>query len=112
MSHKINKCIRIQEIPEDPNKTKGDNLVPTNNEDNDLFDSIGANSNVTEIQRLGKLRNDRKKPRALLVTLANEHEGRITHAKSREIRNNSAERNVYILPALTRDDALKENQML
>ena len=67
---------------------------------------------VTEMQRLGKIRNDRKKPRALLVTLANEHEARITLAKSREFRKNLVERNIHIPPALTRDDALKENQML
>ena len=53
-----------------------------------------------------------KKPRAVLVTLANEHETRITLTKSRECRNNLVERNIYILPALRRDDALKENQML
>ena len=27
-SHNINKCVRIQGIPEDPNKTKGENFVP------------------------------------------------------------------------------------
>ena len=86
-SHNINKCIRIPLIPEDPNKTKRDNLVPTNNEVNDLLNSIGANAHVTEIQRLGKFRNDRKKSRAVLVTLANEHETRITLAKSQEFRN-------------------------
>ena len=111
-SHNINKCIRIQGIPEDPNKTKGENLVPTNDEVNDLLNSIGANAHVTEIQRLGKFQNDRKKPRAVLVTLANEHETGITLAKGREFRNILGERNIYMLPALSRDDALKENQML
>ena len=48
----------------------------------------------------------------VLVTLANELETRITLAKSREFRINLIERNIYMLPALTRDDALKENQML
>ena len=86
-SHNINKCIRIQGLPEDPNKSKGDNLVPKNDEVNDLLNSIGANAHVTEIQRPGNFRNDRKKSRAVLVTLANEHETRITHAKSQEFRN-------------------------
>ena len=111
-SHNINKCIRIQGIPEDPNKTKGENLVPTNNEVNDLLNSIGANAHVTKIRRLGKFRIDRKKPRAVLVNLANEHETRITLAKSQEFRNSLVERNIYMLPALSRDDALKENRML
>ena len=81
-SHNINKFIRIRGIPEDPNKTKGENLVPTYDEVNDLLNSIGANAHITELKRLGKFRNDRKKPRALLVILANEHETRITLAKS------------------------------
>ena len=78
--HNINKCIRIQGIPEDPNKTKRENLVPTNDEVNDLLNSIGANANVTEIQILGKFQNYRKKPRTVLVTLANEHETRNDHS--------------------------------
>ena len=101
-SNNINKCIRTQGIPEDPNKTKGENLVPTNDEVNDLLNSIGANAHVTEIQRLGKFRNDGKKARAVLVTLANEHETRIILAKSREFRKNLVERNIYMLSALTR----------
>ena len=109
--HNINKCIRIQGIPEDPNKTKGENLVPTNDEVNDLLNSIGANAHVTETQRLGKFRNDRKNPRAVLVTLANEHETRITFATSQEFRNSLVERNIYMLPALSRNDALKEYQI-
>ena len=111
-SHDINKCIKIQRIPEDPNKTKRENLVPTNDEVNDLLNSICANAHVTETQRLGKLRNDRKKPRAVSVNLAIEHETRITLAKSREFRKNVVERNNYMLPVLKRDDARKENQML
>ena len=45
--HNINKCIRIQGIPEDPNKTTGESLVPTNDEVKDLLNSIGANAHVT-----------------------------------------------------------------
>ena len=108
----ISKTIRIQGIPEHPNKTKCENLLPTNDEVNNLLNSIDANAHVSVKQRLEKFRNDRKKPRAVLVTLVNEHETRITLAKSREFRNNLDERNIYMLPALTRDDAQKENQML
>ena len=59
-SHNINKCIKIKGIPEDLIKTKGENFVPTNDEVNDLLNSIGANAHVTETQRLGKFWNDRK----------------------------------------------------
>ena len=105
-SYNINKCIRIQGI------TERENLVQTNNELNNLLKPIGANANVTGIQRLRKFRMIEKKPRAVLITLASEHETRITLAKSREFRNILVGRNIYMLPALTRDDALKENQML
>ena len=81
---------------------KGENIVQINEKVNDLLKSIGANAHVTEIQRLGKLQNDSKKPRAVLVTLANEHEARITLAKSREFRNSLVERKIYILTALTK----------
>ena len=52
-----------------------------------------------------------KKQRGVSVSLANEHEARLTLAKGQEFRNNWDEKNIYILPKLTRDDALKENQM-
>ena len=111
-SHNIKKCIRIQGLPEDSNETKEENLVPTNDEVNDLLNSIGANAHITQIQRLEKFRNDRKKPRAVFLTFANEHETRITLAKNRDFRSNLVERNINMQPALMKDDALKENQML
>ena len=51
-----------------------------------------------------------EKSKGVLVTLANEQETRITLAKSQELRNNLFERNNYMLPALKRVDALKENR--
>ena len=62
-NYNVLKRIRIQGIPEDPNKKKAENLVPrnpTNDEVKDLLDSIFANTHTTEIQRHGKFRNDRK----------------------------------------------------
>ena len=59
-SHSIKKCIRMKGIPEDPNKSKEENLVPTNDEANDLLNSMCANAHVRVIQRPGKFRNDRK----------------------------------------------------
>ena len=99
-SNNFFKCIRIQAIPQVPNKTKGENLVPTNIETNDVLDSIRANALDTEIQRPGKFRNDRKNPRAAIVTLANEHETRIIFAVIQEIRKNLVERDVYMLQKL------------
>ena len=47
-----------------------------------------------------------KKQRVVSVSLANKHEAKLTVAKSQEFRNISDERNIYILPKLTRDDEL------
>ena len=52
-SHDINKSIRIEGIPEDPNKTKKENVFPKNYEVNNLLSPIGVNAHVIEIQRLG-----------------------------------------------------------
>ena len=78
---------------------KEENFLQTNDEVNDLLDSIGANTHVTEIQRLGKILKDRQPPSVVLVTLANKHAARITLAKKQEFINNLVERNIYILPA-------------
>ena len=52
--------MRIQGTTEDPNKTKEENLAPTNNEINNLLHLIGAKAHVTKIQKLGNFRNERK----------------------------------------------------
>ena len=50
----------MQRIPEDHKKNDRGKSFP-NDEVNGLLKSIGANEYVTEKQRLGELRNDRKK---------------------------------------------------
>ena len=72
-----------------------------------MLKSISANAHVTEIHKLGKFRNGRKKQKAVLVTLAKEHEARVTLVETREFSNNLVERKIDILSALTKDDALK-----
>ena len=90
----MNECIGKRGLPEDPNKMKGENFVPTNDEVNDLLDSIVANEHVTEMQELRTCRYDRKKPRAVLVTLTIEKEAGITLAKSQEFRKSLVETNI------------------
>lgn len=111
-NHSINKCFRIQGVPEDPKKTKGENMVPTNEKVTEILNIIGANPKVEEFKRLGKFSTERKKPRTLLVTVSNEHEARLILAKSHEYRDKLTEKNLYILPALTKEDAIRENQVL
>ena len=90
----MNECIRKRGIPEDLNKMKGEHFVPTNNKVNDLLESIVANEHVTEMQGLGTCRYDRKKPRAVLVTLTVEKEASITLAKMQEFRKSLVETNI------------------
>ena len=105
----IKQSFRIQGIPEDHNKTKSENLVPTTDEVHEILSEIGVRPEVKELKRLGEFKRERKKPRTLLVTFANEHEARLALAKSIEHREELAKRNIYLLPALSKEDALKEN---
>ena len=60
-THLINKSLgKIQGIPDNPNKTKGENLVQTIDEINGLLNTKSANAHVTKIQRLRKFRYDSK----------------------------------------------------
>ena len=81
-NHNISQSLRSQGVPEDPNKSKGENLVPTNAEGNDILDTMEVKTSIVELRRLGKFDAERKKPRTLLVTLPNEHEPCPTLAKS------------------------------
>ena len=86
--------------------------VATTDEVNEILSEIGVTPEVKELKRLGEFKRDRKKPRTLLVTVANEHEARLALAKSIEHREELAKRNIYLLPALSKEDALKENLIL
>ena len=108
----IKQKFRLQGIPEDQNKTKAENLGPTTDEVNEILSEIGVRPEVKEVKRLGEFKRERKKPRTLLVTVANEHEARLALAKIIEHRKELAKRNIYLLPALSKEDALKENLIL
>ena len=104
--------MRIQGVPEDPSKSKGENLVPTNAEVNAILERMGVKTSILELRRFGKFDAERKKPRPLLVTLPNEHEARLKLAKSHEHREMLKQKGVFILPALSKEDALEENLIL
>ena len=103
----ISQSFRIQGIPEDPTKTKGENLVPINDEVTEILSQIGATPKVLELKHLAKLSAEWKKPRTLLITVSSEHEARLTLAKSHERREVYYKKNVYILPASSNEDAIK-----
>ena len=85
-NHNISQSFRKQGIPEDPTKTKGENLVPTKDQVTEKLSQTGVTPKALELKRLGKLNAEQKKPRTLLVTVSSELEARLTLAKRYEQR--------------------------
>ena len=110
LDHNIRKSIQIQGIPEDPDKAES--FVPTTNEVKDVLNRIGVATQITELKRLGKFSNTRKRPRTLLLTLPTEHDARLVLAKAHVKRTVLTEKGVFILPDLSRQDAIKEKLCL
>ena len=111
-THNTERSFRIQGISEDPEKSRNENLIPTNEKVNEVLKCLGVNPQVFEMKRLGKFNKDRTKPRTLLVTLATSHEVRLVLAKSVERRNELKSQNVFISQALSKDEAIKESLCL
>ena len=82
--HNINKNLRIQGISEDPEKSKGKNLVPTTEKVHEVLNKLRVKLQIKEIKRLGKSSKERIKSRTSLITLSLEHEARLVLAKSFE----------------------------
>lgn len=112
--HNINKSFRVQGIPEDLSKSKSENLVPTSETIEEVLNICGVQPRpvIAEMKRLGKFDEKRNKPRTVMVSLNNEHEVRMILATAKTKRKDLADRNIYILPALTPEDAKKENMIL
>ena len=77
-----------------------------------MLNRIGVTTQITELKRLGIFSNTRKKPRILLQTLQTEHDARLVLSRAREKRTVLTEKGVFILPALSKKDAIKENLCL
>ena len=112
LNHNISSSLRIHGIPEDLDKKKYENLVPTTEKVNEILTKIGVDTKVKELRRLGKFDKDRKKSRTVLVTFNTEHESRLVLAKSFEKRTELKDENIFLMPMLSREDALKENLCL
>ena len=91
---------------------KSENILLTNEKLKDVFNTLGVTSLIVNVKRLGKFDNSRSKPRTIIVEVSNECEKRAIFAKSIEKRTELKNKNVYILPALTREEAFKENACL
>ena len=107
--HNIIKNFRIQGIREDPEKSKGENFVPTTEKNHKVRNKLGVKPQIEEIKVLGKFSKERIKSRTLLITLSTEHEARLVLAKSFEKRNELRDEENYLRPALSKEDARKEN---
>ena len=112
VDHDTNKSLRIQGIPEDFDKPAKENILLTNEKLKDVFNTLGVTSPIVNVKRLGKFDNSRSKPRTIMVEVSNEWEKRTIFAKSIEKRTELMNKNIYILPALTREEAFEENACL
>ena len=108
----ISASFRIQGIAEDPDKTIDQDLVPTTGKVKNILQSFNVNTEITSRKRLGKFDKTRIKPRTLLVTVRNEYDKKLIMAKSVENREVLTEESIYFLPALSKADVIKENQVL
>ena len=78
----IKDSFRIQDIPEDVEKSCGENLVPPTEKFNDVLMTIGVQPQIKEMKRLGKFSKEQAKPRTLLVTVSIEHKTSMALAKN------------------------------
>ena len=85
---------------------------PTTEKLHEVLNKLGVKPQIEEIKRLGKFSKERIKSRTLLITLSTEHEARLFLAKSFEKRDELRDEEIYLLPALSKEDARKENLCL
>ena len=96
LNHNISSSLRLHGIPEDLDKKKYENLVPTTEKINEILTKIGVDTKVKELRRPGKFDKDRRKSRTVLVTFNTEHEARLVPAKSFEKRTELKNEKVFL----------------
>ena len=108
VDHDTNKSLRIQGIPENFDKPAKENILLTNEKLKDVFNTLGLTSPIVNVKRLGNFDNSRSKLRTIMIELSNEWEKRTIFAISIKKRTQPMNQNIYILPALTREEEFKE----
>ena len=106
--HNISQCFRKPGVADDPKETKAENLLPRTLKVKEMLNFIGEKSNIVELERLCMSDVTRLKLRSLLITLSSDHEARLVLAKAKEKRVALSEMGIYLLEALSEDDAIKE----
>ena len=86
LNRNISSILKTHGIPEDLDKKKYENLVPTTDKANEKHTKSSVDTKVKELRRLGKFDKDREKSMSVLVTFNTEHETRLVLTKSYEKR--------------------------
>ena len=77
-----------------------------------MLDFSYQKPNIVELGRLGKLDEKRVKLRSLLISLSSKHEAGLVLAKAKETSEALSEMGKYLLPSLSKDDAIEEYLIL
>ena len=109
--HNVKSSFRVRGLPEDLTKNKEIALL-ANEKLKEVMTEIGVDVKIERLQRLGKFDKERPTPRNVIVTLSNDWDVRIVLAKSAENRKRMKEMGIHILPALSAEDAKRENMCL
>ena len=105
VDHDANKSLQIQGIPEDFDKQAKEKILLTNEKLKDVFKTLGVTSPIVNVKRPGKFNISRSKPNTVMIEVSNDWEKGTIFAKSIEKRTELMNKNIYILPALTREEA-------
>ena len=97
---------------DDHEKSKAEKYVLTTDVVNGILEGMGLKSHITELQRQGNFESDRKKPRALMLSLSTEHEARLVLAKASDRRHDLMDKGTFVLLALSKGDSRNENLCL
>ena len=101
-NHSIEHNVRVQGIHEDPNKPRDVNLVQTHKKLEDILGTIVVQPKIVQFKRPVTFNKERKKPRALLITLESPAAVNLLIAKSTEKRDEMKEMNIFLSFALSK----------
>ena len=110
--YNVKSSFRVRGLPEDLTKNKEENALLANEKLKEVMTEIRVDVKIERLQRLGKFDKERPTPRNVIVTLSNDWDVRIVLAKSAEKRERMKEMGIHILPALSAEDAMRENMCL
>ena len=110
--HNVKSSFRVCGLPEVLTKNREENALLANEKLKEVMTEIGVDAKIERLQRLGNFDKKRPTPRNVIVTLSNNWDVRIVLAKSAENGKRMKEMGIHILPALSAEDAKRENMFL